>query len=355
MTQTDPRRRILDKFGADDEIAGIDTDYTLADLKLFIPTVALALICLLSGVASGGILPILGGAFGAVIILAVTLTLVVVTPPHRTPQNWFTQILQFKRQPKLRTLTNRNPEERTETLMQISKFDADAGGVRREDGTLVGGVVVEPANMALATDEEWHIAADALGRALNSLGFDIQIRSTARQVDTADLVAGYDQRLDDADVRANDQLRSIIEVYRRRLPSEFRRRGTSVREYQILVPVSVHEVQLAERGALARLKTVPYIGGLLAVLGAESTRLSESELERAQHDLLTERRQAVEDAIRGLDSCTAEPVSAATLADWVEESWTGRRTQYDPEPDHDRLRTRLVTSGSQASENHRTR
>ncbi|WP_158057932.1 class I SAM-dependent methyltransferase [Halorussus halophilus] len=344
MTQTDPRRRVLDEFGAGDEIAGIDTDYTLSDLKAFIPAVALAFACLLAGVADGGLLAVLAGILSALGILAMTAVVIVITPSHLTPQEWVTQILRFKRAPKQRSIVGQIPDEQTEVLTGIARFDAESDAVERDDGTLVGGVRVDPANMALATDEEWQAAADALGQALNSLEFDIQIRSTARRVETDDLLAGYDTRLDDPDVRENEVLQELIKVYQRDLPHEFRTRGTSVREYQILIPVRIHEVQLAERGALARLETVSVIGPFLGLLGAESTRLTDEEIERAQHELLTERRRTIEDAIRGLESCTAEAVTAATLASWVEEAWTGRRTQYDSGRARERLRTRLVTT-----------
>lgn len=352
MTQTDPRRRVLDEFGAGDEIAGIDTDYTLSDLKALIPAVALGFICLLAGVADGRLLAILGGILSALALLAIALAVIVITPSHLTPQAWVTQILSFKREPKQRSIVGETSNERTEVLTGITRFDADGDAVERDDGALVGGVRVDPANMALATDAQWQAAADSLGQTLNTLGFYLQIRSTARRVPTEDLVAGYDTRLDDPDVQANDTLRELIEVYQRELPREFRTRGTSVREYQILVPVRIHEVQLAEHGALARLETLPYIGSFLAVLGAESTRLTDEEIERAQRSLLAERRQAIEDAIRGLESCTAESVSAATLASWVEESWTGRRTQYDPERARERLRTQLVLASDDTPRGH---
>ena len=350
MTQTDPRRRVLDEFGAGDEIAGIDTDYTLSDLKTFLPAVAVAFVCLLAGVADGRLLVLFAGILSALGILAITAVVIVVTPSHLTPQVWLGQILQFKRQPKRRSIVGQKLEEQTEVLTGVSRFDAEGDAIERDDGTLVGGVRVDPANMALATDEEWQAAADSLGQALNSLEFDIQIRSTARRVETEDLIAGYESRLDDPDVRGNEVLSELIEVYRRELPHEFRTRGTSVREYQILIPVRIHDVQLEERGALSRLETVSGIGPFLSLLGAESTRLTDEELERAQHNLLTERRRTIEDAVRGLESCTAESVSAATLASWVEESWAGRRTQYDTERAHERLRTQLVVSSDDTTE-----
>ncbi|WP_433623515.1 hypothetical protein [Halomicrococcus sp. NG-SE-24] len=347
MTKIDPRRRILNEFGADDEIVGVDTDYSIPDLKLFLPALLIASLSVLTGNSLGGLLAVTGGIIVGLGVLVATAIVVFIAPSHLTPQVWVGQIIAFKRQPSIRTLLDGASDQRTETLTRVDRFLPEADAVERVDGTLVAGVEVSPANMALATETEWDNAADALGNALNALDFPFQLRSTARRVDADRLVAGYDQRRDDPDVTANPVLANLIDAYRRRLPQEFQARGTSVREYQILVPVYVYDVQIAERGALANLRDVPYIGGLLGFIGAESTQLSPEEIERAQRNLLDNRLATVQDAIRGIDTCTAERVSAETLAAWIEESWAGSRTEYETE--QSRLRTTPVVLADAAT------
>jgi hypothetical protein len=325
----DPRRRILDEFGADDEIVGIDINYSLDDLKLFLPTMGLALVIVAGASNLGGTVAMLGGVIGAVGMFLVTAAIIYITPNHLTPQRWLLRIAGFLRREKTKTAVGSTPSKQTETLTQVARFVPESDSLERLDGQVVAAVRIEPANMALATNEEWNAAADAFGSALNTLEFPFQMHSSARSVAPEQITASYRDRLDDPDVAANESLEEIIDVYQTRLPAEFRTRGTSVREYHVLVPVSVRDVQLAERGALGKLESLPYVGGLLAAVGAESTGLSEVEIESHQQETLDTRLDDVRSAIRGLDECDCEVVPADRLATLIEEFWTGRRTEYD--------------------------
>ncbi|WP_458189863.1 hypothetical protein [Haladaptatus sp. NG-WS-4] len=346
MKRDNPRRRILDTFGAGDEIAGIDIDYSLADLKLFLPAFAGALLWFTAFATQGGIIAISVGLTGGLSLLGVTGAIVFIAPSHMTPQTWLRQMITFSRRPKTLTLFGKRMAKRTEPLTRVQKFDPRTDTLERTDGTLVAGVQVDPANLTLATDTEWNAAADALGTALNTLEFDFQIRSTARRVDAEQLVAGYTDRLDDPDVQSNETLRELIKHYRERLPHDFQARGTSVREYQILIPVTVHEVQLAEHGALAKLADVPYLGTLFELVGAESTRMTDAELKTAQGRVIAERLRAVQDAIRGIETCRAEPITADLLSDWVDTYWTGTQSEFSS--DSTRLRTKPVVTARTA-------
>lgn len=324
----DPRRRILDEFGADDEIVGIDINYSLTDLKLFVPAMVLALLIVALSARLGGRLALLGGTVGACGVFACTGAIIYITPEHTTPQNWLARIWSFTQRTKTKTAVGPTAETNTESITQIARFVPEANALERRDGTLVGALTIEPANMALATDEEWNQAADTLGSALNTLDFSIQIHSSARSVDSEQLTAHYRNRLEDADVAANPSLKTIIEVYQTRRPAEFRARATSVREYHVLVPVSVRDVQLAERGAFERLTSLPYLGELLAMIGARQSGLSESEITQRQRETLETRLDAVQGAIGGLEDCATTPISTERLATLIEEFWTGRRTDY---------------------------
>lgn len=328
MTRNTPRRKILDTFGANDEITGIDIDYSLADLKLFLPSTAVALCWFLLFALQDGLLTTVVGLTGGLAILGGTALIVFISPSHMTPQTWLSLIVSFVRHPKLLTLFSTRPTERTEPLTHIKRFHPETETLERLDGALVTGIRIDPANLTLATEAEWNAAADTLGNALNTLDFDLQIRSSARRVDPDQLVAGYTDRIDDPDVRSNATLRNLIESYRLRLPHEFQARGTSIREYQILIPVTIQEVQLAEHGVFSKLVDLPYFGGLFAMVGAGSTRLTPAEIRTAQRIVLAGRVHAVQDTIRGIETCQAESVSTDTLAEWIEAFWTGTHTEY---------------------------
>lgn len=203
--------------------------------------------------------------------------------------------------------------------------------VQRTDDALVGAKRVRPANMALADKSDWETAANELRDMLRSLGFDIQIYSTARPVDAQQIVAPYRDRLDDADVRENQRLRSVIKAYRQRLPKEFERRRTSVREYYILVAVSQREVQLDDQDMLTKLADAPLVGPAFAFIGAGRSDLDEGELLVRQQRELNSRLQKVRRGIAGLPGCQPETVTAARLTDLLEEFWTGEPSHFDEE------------------------
>ena len=324
----DPHRRVLDEFGADDEIVGVDIDYSLDDLKLFIPAMFSALLVVLLSARFGGRWGTTIGLVGALAIFLVAGAVVYIAPNHMTPHRWLTRIVRFATRETTRSAVDTAPDDRPDSLTQVARFVPEADAVERRDGHFVAAVRVAPANMALATHDKWDSAANALGNALNTLDFPIQIHASARSIDPERITASYRDRRDDPDVQANDALRTIVETYETRLPAEFRARGTSLREYHILVPVSIRDVQLAERGATSQLQSLPYVGGLLAFIGAESSGLSNAEIEQQQRETLEQRLDDVQAAIRGLDSCDCEPVSTDRLATLIEEFWTGRRTQY---------------------------
>jgi hypothetical protein len=343
----DPQRRILDEFGAADEIVGIDIDYSLADLKLFLPALAVALLLVAVASRLGGTWATLGGLGAALVVLLLTGAVVFVAPAHMTPQQWLGRIAAFTRRERTRTAVGATATDRSGRLTQVARFIPEADALERRDGQLVAAIRIDPANMALATHEEWNAAADALGDALNTLDFPIQLHSSARSVDPDRLTAGYRARRDDPDVLANESLAEIIDIYERRLPAEFRSRGTSIRTYHVLVPVGVREVQLADRGAVAKLTSLPYVGGLLAILGAESSGLSAAEITQRQRETLDTRLTDVRSAIRSVEGCDCTVVSADRLASLLEEFWTGRRTEYDDT--RDRVRSVSVVTAGDAS------
>ena len=338
MSHRDPSRRILDEFGASDEIFGIEIDYSLNDLKLFIPA---GVVCMFILLATPQWLNI-GGILLAIGVLLLTGAFVFVTPSHKSPQQWLADMIMFSRAAHTKTAVAETPAKQTDSLTQVERFLPVSGLVERTDGDLVAALRVSPANLSLATDEEWEAMADSFGSVLNALDFDLQIHSTARPVEPERITSGYRERLDDPDIVENPALGEIIRVYQEKFPAEFESRGTCVREYHILIPVSIREVQLADRGALAKLCDLPVIGGCIRVLGAESTQPTYDEIRARQQEELERRLRAVESGIRDLEGCDAERVSADELSALLEEYWSGERTHYGPSAGQRNERVRSV-------------
>lgn len=328
----DATRRILDEFGSDSSIEGLEIDVRPWDLALFLPAVFVAILAYeLAGVPGHWAAQGVGIVVGVGAILA-TAVLIFVTPEGETSTvGWVTQMLAFWRSDKERSVVDANPKNRTDTLTQVSKFHPDTGAVERTDGDVVGGVRVEPANMSLATDQEWNAAADAFGDALNSLEFDVFIHSTGRTIDVDAVVDEFEGREDDPDVQANDTLQDLVGMYQTLYRNEFKTdlTNTSVREYYVLVPVGEREVQMEDYGAFSKLTSLPFVGNVIKTIAGAASRMTGAETQAAQNRELASRVEDVEDAIRGVDGCSTEVLSAEELAGAIEEFWTGQRSEYD--------------------------
>lgn len=327
---TDANRPILDQFGADSTIDGIDRDVRPGDLFLLLPAV---LSTFLIWEATGGLpwpLDVVGVAAGVTPPVVVGVLLYVVPEPEPSAFAWVRQVAGFWRQESERSVVDTNPENRTETETRVERFHPDAGAVERTDGALVGGIRVEPANLSLATGEEWNAAADALGDAFNSLEFDIFIHSTGREVDTETFVEAYEDRADDPDLAGNDRLADLAEHYRLEYEQSFdiAAFNYAVREFYILVSVGEREVQLEDYGAFGRLTNLPLVGGHLRTVAGAASRLTGPETVVEQRRQLASRVEDVEDAIRGVGGCSTEVVSAEELAGVVREFWTGETPEF---------------------------
>lgn len=330
MSERPTSRRILDQLGEEETL--LTTEYTLADLKLLIPGFVVAFLVL--GMMPPG-LNVLGLVLGGAIMLG-TVGVIWLSPSHRVAHKWVIEAVKFHiadiRGETLMVLHDSDSEPDTaRSLTRVDTVLRRWNAVQRTDDALVGAKRVRPANMALADKSDWETAANELRDMLRSLGFDIQIYSTARPVDAQQIVAPYRDRLDDADVRENERLRSVIKAYRQRLPKEFERRRTSVREYYILVAVSQREVQLDDQDMLTKLADAPLVGPAFAFIGAGRSDLDEGELLVRQQRELNSRLQKVRRGIAGLPGCQPETVTAARLTDLLEEFWTGEPSHFDEE------------------------
>ena len=329
MGERDTTRRILDQLGEEETV--LSTDYKLADLKLFAP--ALVVVILIVGAMPPG-WGILGFALGGLVMVGAA-GLIWKSPPHRVAYDWLTDVVAFQYK-KFRGKTLMLPHDsdddsETRTLTNVDTVLRRWNSVKRTDGGLVAALRVHPANMALGDESDWETAAVALARFLRSISFDVQIYSTARPVDASQLVEPYRDRLDDPDVRDNDQLRGVIRAYRDTLPEEFERRRTSVREYYIIVSVREMDVKLANQGVMDTLRDAPYIGTLFGLVGLARSDLSEGEILVQQQRELDRRLRSVRRGITELPDCRPEQVTAARLTDLLEEYWTGEPSNYDEE------------------------
>jgi len=161
--------------------------------------------------------------------------------------------------------------ENTRSLTQLRRFLSRGAG-QRDDGYLFGAIEVTPANMALATDADWEHAVEGFTAAINGLDFPIQIYSTVRPVDPETIAAGYRDRLK-AGSEMPDAFERLVATYAERLPQEFAQRGTGLRQYYVIVPVSPLDVQrdllsVDQTSLVDRLCDLSHLGGFVRTLQA---------------------------------------------------------------------------------------
>lgn len=379
MSTNDPTRRILTEFGEPENFFG----FTLGDLKLLIPA-------LFGGMLVIGNTPAeirtVGWSIASGLIVGL-LILIYASPGHLTTEAWLKSRLLHTIQPALLTLnTPREAEDAgasvdftpeiedqrstfdtatpdaisenlpngsrprgTQELTDIDRFRIDHRAGERVDGYMFGAVQVHPANMSLATKPAWEQAVNRFGRIVNGIEFPFQIYSTDTPVDPKRITQGYRERLGDQSADLKPEFRTLLRTYQEKLPHEFERRGTSVREYYVIVAVSTLEVHrdlnsVNESGILTKLEDLSYVGGFITTLRASQRDVSTDEVEAKQLAELDHRLTTFEEEITSLNGCTTTRVSMSELAALVKDFWEpGARSDDEPTP---AVRTTPVVRGS---------
>lgn len=353
----DPERRILEDIGSDSGFLAF-ADVSNADLLFIVPALLVAMVTLELTVLVMG--QFFAGVALALVVLGVASAYVYICPDHRTPLGLLRLFIAHYRRETTMTFTNQDADDGTDTppdvreLTQVRAVEPEADAIRRQDETLVGALRIDPANLALADNEQWDRAARGLGAVLNSLDYPVQVHSSARRVDPGRMTAAYDDRRTDPDVRSTPALKEIVEVYRRRRPQEFRDRGTSIRQYHVIVPVEIQAVSLQDNAWVSRLGSVPLIGDRLASMLADALMQDERRdtIAERQRAILEERRTHLADQLTSVEGLDIQPVSAADLTTLVEEFWSGQRTEYSDAGPH--LRTTPVVMGDVDADSHRS-
>ena len=358
MSDADASRRILTGFGESDTFLGL----TFTDLKVLLPAVFVGL---LIGGNTPPMFSSIGWSVAAAIVLG-SLIVIYVAPEGQTPQAWLTDRYRFVRQPSVMTLhgdgespistcsdlrpettdrdapmtASRTPRwsfgKSTQQRTGLERFYVSHDAGSRTDGYLFGAVHVEPANMALATQEDWAHAAGSFARAVNGIEFPFQIYSTVTPVDPTTITSGYRDRLRDGSLAEKSKFRELIQTYEREFPREFAHRGTSIREFYVVVPVSRLDVQrpgvsVGHRSLLDSLSGLPYVGGFFTAFGASRQGYSPEELEVRQVTELARRLDVVSDGIRSLDGCDATRVALPELVGLLQDFWgAGAATNESP-------------------------
>jgi hypothetical protein len=347
-----PSRRILAAFGEPEEFFG----FTLADLKLLLPALFTGLI--IGGNTPAAIQPagwLLGGA-----LVVASLIVIYAAPDHQTATAWLWEKVRYSLTPSRFVLDATDERSSTadelhptvessdgsgesavlsgevalgdtESLTEFERFHLKADTGERADGYVFGALRVEPANMALATRDDWERVAEQFGAVVNGIEFPFQIYSRGTPVDPERITAGYRDRLDGDDLQATPAFRELVATYAQRFPDEFAQRGTGVREYYVVVPVSPLAVQtggsrLGEDGLLAQLGELPYVGGFIRGFTAARSSTAHEETRTRQLAELDRRLNTLADGLRRIEGCRSDRLASEELAAVLDDFWTGSET-----------------------------
>lgn len=320
MSTHDPAKRVPKSIGTDAKLFG---SYTLTDVAVgLFPGVIVLLVTQV-------LLPptfLIGGVSLQVIALpatAVAIALgglfVYLTPVYTTSLTWVTTLLRYRRRPK------RLRHEIARTASQVERVHPDDGAIERIDGGLFGFVQVDGPAMALATDAEWAEMADAFEGFLNTVvEFPIQLFSTTQRFPIEAYLARYDARLDDADVKGNPRLATLIERYVEWYADELDSRRMTIREHYVVVPVTPPEVTFEREGMTRQLAAIPVLGALVDHWLAPGA----DEVHGAMVDALDERLRRIEVGLREIEGCSARRIGVDEAVSLLAEFWSGEPQEY---------------------------
>ncbi|MCD2205077.1 VirB4 family type IV secretion system protein [Halobacterium sp. KA-6] len=299
--------------------------YTIGELMLFIGT---ALITLVGAalVPATLTLPVIGGG----VMIGLSLGLLHKVKPGYL---WLTEWLGARLTWALKddAYTHGDADSNVRYLTRVNRVLPHA--VERTDGALVGGMQIEPANMALEDQQAWSNAIQSLSEFANStVEFPVQVYITSRDVADGDVVREHQARLSDGDVQSRPVLERLLEES---IADNTDADGAvdpdtaTIREYYLLTAVTEDDIQEgAPTGdsVLGYLADVPVIGGVFERFQGEE--LSADERVRLQEEKLEARLGQLRRGGTSLYRCSMTPVDGYDLARVTTEYWTGHTQSY---------------------------
>ncbi|QLG28978.1 hypothetical protein HUG10_16180 [Halorarum halophilum] len=223
------------------------------------------------------------------------------------------------------------PDERTQDLTGLERAWPGAGAIEQSDGTMVGMLQLDPANMDFAMSGDWASRqAVAEKFANNDLDFPLTLHATTRPFPVEQLIDQIDDRLMDDDVAANPVFRELLEEYRERRPADLAE--TQQLHYYLGVEVTPFEVynrHTDERPPAERLSRIPVLGVLVTPFVTRRERLTEGELRAELFDLLDRRCRAVETELVGATGgWSSHRLDTPELYLLAMEFWNGETHEY---------------------------
>ncbi|MDG5778326.1 hypothetical protein VB773_19655 [Haloarculaceae archaeon H-GB2-1] len=320
MNEQNPAKRIPKSLGTDAKLIG---SYSLTDAALALfPGVVVILLGQTFVPASlrlGGyrlqslVMP------AAVVAIVFGAVFVYLAPSYATSFEWVETILGFY------TADREVPHQQATEFTQLERVYPRRDALERTDGSLVGLVQVVPPSMALATEDEWAEKAAAFEDFLNtSVTFPIQLYSTTHPFPVETYLDRYESRLTDPDVKANPQLKTLIERYLEWYREDVEARQMTIRDHYVVVSVAPQEVQFDQASLARKLAHLPVVGVFVRAVRAPQ----QAEQRRAMLTELDTRVRRIEQGLRDIDGCDATRVDVAEATEVLAEFWAGQELEY---------------------------
>ncbi|WP_049998853.1 helix-hairpin-helix domain-containing protein [Halococcus sediminicola] len=203
--------------------------------------------------------------------------------------------------------------------------------IRRDDGTYIGVIEVEPANMATVDDSEWEAQVERLSSVLMSnTNGSVQIYSPMRSVDYGDRHETYSEQAQERHLTGDTtNSKALADIAQERAKNvSLHEQTTLSRTHYVIVSVSELDTTARfteDRGGLA---TVPVVGSM--VKQHEREQKDDAAHARAMCDKLTTRVEQMASAIRGMEGVSATPLSSTKATQVIDDHYgRGDAFAYD--------------------------
>jgi len=228
-----------------------------------------------------------------------------------------------------------SPAQRTQDFLGIQRVypssddGYDTGAVELEDGTLIGAIRVDPANMTLSTHNEWRNAVGELTSLVNTLRYPVQIHYTTREFDAQQFLQPYEERLTDADVMSEPVLEELLNDFLQWYPYQLAESSTRIAEFYVIVGVKEEEVERSARteGLSDKLEDLP----LFSLFFGEEEHDEPEAIQRGkQRNQLFDRLEDIKFRLSDIEGVDAERVTAESHAQVISRAWRREKVKVEP-------------------------
>lgn len=286
--------------------------------------------------------------FGMLLIVPVALISILTvfaSPDHLRATEWLSGILRYQIRPsELSHVTKEyarvrqqeepiptSPLDTETTTQELTHIDAVSpylSYLERTDGSFVGLLEVTPTNMAFVRSSTWNRYASILADVLNNqINFPIQIYSTTEELNIDEYMSGFEDRLDDPDVRESPILEELIRKHLDWYPTELERRGTRMRRYFIVVTVDESDIWGSgtdQETIATRLEELPVVSGLVEALDSGKQETTPEQIESRKIKELYRRLSAIQGSkLTKIDGIDIIQVQSPELVTILKNFWDG--------------------------------